>query len=231
MADHIVVTAEDNTPFLHIVGTNHVAANSTTKITKAFADYNPDVVAIELDTARLQRLREDNRDAPSYKLISHIGFTGYVFARTAHFVQRRIGEYVGVMPGEEMLHAADLARNHGKPLHLVDQPMQDTLQALSHHLGFQEKMRMALDVLRAPFTSPPVDIDATQIPDEETIQDIVAYIKKRYPGIHKAIIADRDAYMANKLASLLDDGNDVLAVVGAAHKPGIKARLPDYNHV
>lgn len=225
------MTTDANTPFLHIVGTNHVAANSTTEITRAFAEHDPDAVAIELDTARLQQLRHGDRDAPSYKLISQIGLTGYVFARTAHFLQRRIGEHVGVMPGEEMLHAADLAKDHAKPLHLIDQPMQTTLKTLSDTLGFKEKMRMVWDVIRAPFTAPPVDIDATQIPDKETIQSIVSHIKTRYPGIHKAIIADRDAHMASRIASLLNDGNNVLAVVGAAHKPGIQARLPDYNHV
>lgn len=225
------MTAGEQNPCLHIVGTNHVAANSTTKITKAFAEQDPDVVAIELDEARLRRLRHGERDAPSYKLITQIGLTGYVFARTAHSIQRRIGEYVGVMPGEEMIHAADLAKTHSKPFHLIDQPMQETLQALSTGLGCNEKMRMLWDVIRAPFTSPPIKVNPKTIPDEDTIHEIVSYVKTRYPGTHASIIADRDAHMANQLASLLDAGNDVLAVVGAAHKPGIKARLPEYNHV
>lgn len=210
---------------LRIVGVNHVAETSQATITAAFADHDPDVVAIELDEQRLQSLRQGDHGAPSTALIPHIGLTGYVFARIAYHAQHLIGEKTGIIPGAEMLHAADLAAQHGKPLHLIDQPFQTTLRNLTDALTVTEKLRMVADVLTAPFTDPPVAFDPSTIPDTDVIAAITEHISERYPRLYQAVIADRDKHMAKEIQRLLDNDNTVLAVVGAAHKPGIQRGL------
>lgn len=210
---------------LTIVGTNHVSQASQKAITEAFADHDPDVVAIELDKERLASLRENERSAPSFRIIKHVGFTAYLFALIAHHTQQFIGRRTGVLPGEEMLHAADLAAKHNKPVHLIDQPFNITLQAVNDALTIPTILKLIKDVLISPFAPPPIAFDPGSIPDEQTIKQITAYIEQQYPTLHKALIADRDRYMARELRQLLDDETTVLAVIGAAHKSGVQQHI------
>lgn len=214
---------------LRIVGTNHVSSDSTQRVLAGFAEHNPDVVAVELDDNRLRQLRHGERQAPSLSIAKHIGFTGYVFARVAYFVQQRISKHIGIMPGAEMLNAAELAGKHGRPLHLIDQPIQITLQNLSQRLGFREKARLAWDVISSPFRKPPFAFKPGEVPGKDLIRDIRAFMEERYPTLFQTILDDRDRYMAKRIHDLLQQGNTVLAVVGAAHKPGVESYLARYE--
>jgi pheromone shutdown protein TraB len=66
----------------------------------------------------------------------------------------------------------------------------------------------------------------------EEVKDIVnneeryiAEIKKKYPGMARALFDRREEYMASNLASL-DEQGKVVAFVGDGHVDGLKRRLP-----
>lgn len=212
---------------LTIVGTNHVAKASQDKITDAFARHDPDVVAIELDHDRYTSLRSNDRTAPSLRIAHHVGLTAYLFARFAYHAQHIISRRTGVLPGEEMLHAADLAAKHERPVHFIDQPFQQTLQNVNDAFGFKEACKLVSDLVTAPFTTNAPALDPNTVPDDETTRRITRYIETRYPPLYKAVISDRDEHMAAEIQRLVDDENTVLAVMGAAHKHGVEQRL---NH-
>jgi pheromone shutdown protein TraB len=66
-------------------------------------------------------------------------------------------------------------------------------------------------------------------PDELTDADVVSVMMEEFrefsPGGARALIDERDAYIAHELVALRRAGHDVLAVVGAGHREGIEAYL------
>ena len=57
----------------------------------------------------------------------------------------------------------------------------------------------------------------------ETVRELSAYLKQEVPPLYNALIAERDAYMANSI--LRSPGRRVVAVVGLAHVDGIEANV------
>ena len=48
-------------------------------------------------------------------------------------------------------------------------------------------------------------------------------VRERYPGLYKALVADRNEYMANALARIMkaEPESSIVAVVGAGHESEI----------
>ena len=50
-------------------------------------------------------------------------------------------------------------------------------------------------------------------------------MKREFPGLYKALVAERDMYMARRLAGLSGGFERIVVVVGAAHLPGLQRML------
>jgi pheromone shutdown protein TraB len=61
--------------------------------------------------------------------------------------------------------------------------------------------------------------------ERRTVRALMATLKESLPEVHAALIAERDAFMANSL--LQAKGRNTVAVVGMAHMDGIEANLGD----
>ena len=72
-------------------------------------------------------------------------------------------------------------------------------------------------------------LDLTRVPDEETIDILLEEVKKRYPGIYKVLIGDRNKILAKNLYNLKEKYNNkkILAILGAGHKKGVEKILSD----
>ena len=57
----------------------------------------------------------------------------------------------------------------------------------------------------------------------ENVRQLTAYLKEQVPPLHTALIAERDAYMAQSLLGA--SGRRIVAVVGLAHCDGIEAAI------
>jgi pheromone shutdown protein TraB len=47
-------------------------------------------------------------------------------------------------------------------------------------------------------------------------------LSKEFPGLYRALVSDRDAFMAFRLRTLATRFERIVAVVGAGHETGIK---------
>lgn len=213
---------------LIILGTSHVAKESKKEIKKVFAEFMPDIIAIELDRQRFSALQQNLKSKLAITDIKYLGVTGFLFAVIGKFLQKRIGNSVGMNPGEEMMLGATLAKNNKLPLGLIDQDIRITLKNLSKRVKFSEKMKMVLDVFRAPFMKQEkITVDLNKVPPAELITKLMTQLKDRYPGFYKALVDDRNKHMAKKLFILLKNNPDkkILAIVGAGHKEGMEKDL------
>jgi pheromone shutdown protein TraB len=224
---------------IKIIGTSHIAAQSARDIEQAFASFQPDIVAVELDKRRLQSLRERAAGAKDQRLplsmIRQIGATGYIFAVVGKAMQKKMGSIVQVEPGIDMLTGVNLAAQHGKVLELVDQDVLITMKRLSKQFTFREKMRVISDIVKSPFSKEmkKINFDLKKVPDDKTIDFLMNVMKKRYPSLHHVLIIERNIVMAANLDRIVrkHPGKKILLIIGAGHGDDLRQRLKQLEHL
>lgn len=208
---------------VRLLGVNHVSKKSLENIDDALKNEDVDAVCLELDRKRLQSLLKKDRSLPSPLLIRHIGISGYIFSLTATLIQRAIGKYTGVLPGDEMIHGFTKAKKKQIPIALIDRPIQDTLKEFKK-IPLLEKLRLIKDSLN-PFNRVNIPFSVDTIPSPQELKPVLDIFSERYPETTKAILHSRDEYMAAMIKKVLSRHDNVLVIVGAAHIPGIQEKL------
>jgi pheromone shutdown-related protein TraB len=83
---------------------------------------------------------------------------------------------------------------------------------------------IALDRL-APADDDLQEFDIDRMTDTDVVSAMMEEFRRFSPGGAEALIDERDAYIANQLVALREQGNDIVAVVGAGHQEGIERYL------
>jgi len=219
---------------LKIVGTSHIAKQSIEEIKKTVEEFQPDIMAVELDRQRAIALMQQHKSKMSFHDIAKIGVKGYAFVKIGQYVQQKLGKIVGVSPGSEMKTALEIA--NAKKLHvaLIDQPINITLKNFSRELTWKEKGRFGLDIIKGLlFPKKQMkkygieEFDLHKVPEQQVIAKIIDQMKKQYPSVYKTIISDRDKYMVKQLVKIMraHPEKKILAVVGAGHQEGMEKLL------
>jgi Uncharacterized homolog of PrgY (pheromone shutdown protein) len=96
-----------------IIGTAHVSEQSVREVKETIEREKPDIVAVELDQNRYKGMTEpDSGDSEiSFKDVLKPGQTFYyLLYGFLAYMQRKMGEQLGVPPGSEMMAAVESAR-------------------------------------------------------------------------------------------------------------------------
>jgi len=213
---------------IRIIGTAHVSQQSVDEVRAAIGEYVPDVVAIELDTSRFQALKRQAADPTVKDVLEVKNFNTLLVQWLLAYLQRKIGFDVGVEPGAEMKAAIEEAENRGIPLALVDRDIRLTLLRFWNSLGFLEKLRLmwALIISIAEVDSGQ-EIDIESLKQQNVIDMVMEEFRKFSPNGARALIDERDAFIAHQLVLLKVQRpqGKILAVVGAGHRQGIAGYL------
>jgi pheromone shutdown protein TraB len=224
---------------VRILGTSHIAQSSAREIERVAKDFDPDIIAVELDRRRLRSLMEQAAGVKDQRLplsmIRQVGVTGYIFIAIGKIVQRKLGGIVKVDPGVDMLAAVRYAQSNGKALHVVDQDIMVTTRRLSQQFTFREKMRVVCDLIRAPFSKDmkKVKLRLDQVPDAKTLDMLMRMLKERYPSLYNVLIIERNIVMARNLDRVVrqNPGRKVLLVIGAGHGDDLRQRLKSMESI
>ncbi|MCK9581566.1 MAG: TraB/GumN family protein [Methanoregula sp.] len=213
---------------IKIVGTAHVSQASVDEVRKEIDEYQPDVVAIELDPSRFAALKRHAADPTVQDVLEVRNFNSLLVQWLLAYLQRKIGLDVGVEPGAEMKAAIEEAEKRNIPIALVDRNISVTLMRFWNSLGFLEKIRMgwALIVSIAEVDNGQ-EIDIESLKDQNVIDMVMEEFRKFSPNGARALIDERDAYIAHQLVLLKAQRPEgkILAVVGAGHRQGITGYL------
>lgn len=216
---------------LTIIGTSHIAQESVDQVKDFIAHQKPDIVAVELDRSRLAALLEKKRSKPSLKDIKRIGFQGFLFSLIGGWIERKLGEKVGVAPGSEMLSAVKLAQQSGSQVALIDQDIAITLKRFSTAFSWKEKWRFFVDILKGMLWKKSlITFDLRKVPSEKLIKQLIKEVKVRYPNMYHVLVQERNEVMAQRLAKIMQDFPEkgILAVVGAGHEADILVLVKKY---
>lgn len=217
----------------HVVGTAHVSAHSVDEVRQIIARVRPDAVCVELDQRRHDALTRDSafRDLDVRGAVRE-GRALYVLVQLALAAyQRRIGARLGIKPGAELLAAIDAARTAGIPVELIDRDIDITLKRTWRNLGLWRRITLFASLFvggDAPGGRSSEPINAQMIEDlkqPRALSDMLTELGRAVPEIKRPLIDERDQYLASRLAEVGRGRRSVVAVVGAAHVPGIRTQL------
>ena len=207
---------------LTLIGTSHIAKQSLEDVEKAINELKPDIICLELDKKRLYALVHNIKGSKFHlRYIRKVGLKGYLFSLIGAYAEKKLGQYVGVSPGSEMLKAIELAKKNKIKIMVIDQDIEKTLKRFSKEFSWKEKFMLLGDVVKAVvFRKKEVDFDLRKVPDKKTIDKILKKVKKRYPGLYRVLIEERNEFMASKLAKIISVNEDkkILAIIGAGHE-------------
>ena len=215
----------DISPNLRILGTAHVATASVEAVRHHIAEYQPDIVAVELCKSRHEALTSDRRlDKEGLLKVVKEGKAPLVLIQSLLAAeQRKLGLDEGQQPGAELIAAVEEAKAAGLEVALVDRDIQVTLRRAWKNMRFIEKFRVLKSLLGQDDEEEVPDVN-TLLDDSDLLSSLMEELRGFSPGAGKVLIDERDEYLATKI-SALNTEKKVLAVVGAGHLAGIKEYL------
>ena len=212
-----------------LLGTAHVSQASVDAVNAAMAYGSYDTIAVELDEQRHRALTDP--DALSKLDLFQIlreGKTGLVAANLALAAyQRRLAEQLGVEPGAELKAAANGATERGLRLSLIDRDVGVTLKRAFRGLGFWGRSKLMAGLAASLFANEEVDAgEIEKLKQGDFLESSFGEFAASSPPLYRAVIAERDRFMAARLRQVGAQGaRDVLAVVGAGHLKGLAEHL------
>jgi pheromone shutdown-related protein TraB len=209
-----------------IVGTAHVSEKSVQEVVSKIEEIRPDIVAVELCPARYRALtgQEEEKEIKISELLSGGKLSFFLVQLFLGYIQRKIGDEMGVKPGSEMLAAIEAAKRTGARVALVDRDVGITIQRFWAAMGFWGKIKLIGSLIPAAIGWGEEEIDIDSITQEDIVTQLIGEFRKISPGAANALVDERDAYLARNLILLSKQGR-VLAVVGAGHREGITKHL------
>ncbi|MCL2719921.1 MAG: TraB/GumN family protein [Treponema sp.] len=218
-----------------LIGTAHVSRESIEEVRKIINEEKPDMVCVELDQGRYNSITQnDNWEKLNLSKVfkERKGFLLIVNLILASF-QRRLGNELGVKPGEEMKTAIETAKEMGIPHSLCDREVHTTLRRAWSSCGFWSKSKLLASLIASAFTTEKLnEQEIENLKNRSELDGMMNELANYLPGVKEVLIDERDRYLASKIwtSALEVSANNekpvkVAAVVGAGHKPGMIAHL------
>jgi pheromone shutdown-related protein TraB len=211
-----------------LVGTAHISQDSVDTVRRVIEEEAPDTVCIELDLQRRQAL-QDQRRWENLNIIQVIrnGQAPFLLANLAlASFQKRMGLHTGVKPGAELAAAADEAEARGLRVELVDREIRTTLLRAWRKTGLWKKLNLVSTLVASLFETQKLDEEElARLRQSDTLSAMLEEMGQLLPSVKTILVDERDQYMAHHIRNA--PGSRIVAVVGAAHLPGIIRRLPE----
>jgi pheromone shutdown-related protein TraB len=225
--------AEANVTRIHLddkeyilIGTAHVSRQSAQQVKEVIEAERPDSVCVELDEQRYQAMMDENRwkDTDIFKVIKEKKASLLLVNLAVSAFQKRIAAQFGIQPGAEMLQGIASAREVGAELVLADRNIQVTFLRIWHNVGFWGKVRLLAQIIGSIFSTETItEEELEQMKSKDMLDSVLDEFTQSFPRLKEPLIDERDKYLAQKIRQA--PGNKVVAVLGAAHVPGITEQI------
>ena len=206
---------------LTLVGTSHIAKQSLEDVRRVIETEKPELICLELDRKRAYALIHNIKGSTRLRDIPRIGVKGYLFSLIGAWAERKLGDAVGVSPGEEMKTGLVLAKERKIKVALIDQDIEVTLKRFSKALTWREKWNFIVDLVKGViFKEKKYQFDLSKVPSKDLIKKMIDEVRVRYPNLYKVLVVERNEYMAKKLIRIMvkKPEGKIVAFVGAGHE-------------
>jgi pheromone shutdown-related protein TraB len=212
-----------------LIGTAHISRESIGEVDRTIREEKPAIVCVELDAGRLASINQQEnwerldvikifKEGKGFLLMANLVLAGF---------QRRMGQELGVKPGEEMKIAVETAKELGIPYSLCDREVQLTLRRAWSRCGLWSKCKLLASLLSSAFTTEKLsEMEIEDLKSHNELDGMMTELAGYLPRVKETLIDERDRYLAAKIwESGAENGGRQIAVVGAGHLTGIK------NHI
>ncbi|MFP4268793.1 MAG: TraB/GumN family protein [Spirochaetaceae bacterium] len=205
-----------------LLGTAHISKDSVDEVKRTIRDEGPDHVCVEIDEQRYKTLTEGQdwsklsidkvlKEKKGFLLLANLVLSAF---------QKKLGDNLGVKPGEEMKAAIDAAREAEIPHTLADREIQVTLRRAWVHSSLWNKMKMIASLLASIFSNEKLsEEEIEELKQKNALQDMMEELADYLPSVKEVLIDERDRYLAANIYKA--GGSRIVAVIGAGHVRGI----------
>lgn len=211
---------------LILIGTAHVSRQSAEQVKEVIEAERPDSVCIELDEQRYQSVMEGSKwkETDIFKVIKEKKATLLLMNLAISSFQNRMAKQFEIKPGQEMIQGIESAKETGAKLVLADRNIQITFSRIWHNLGFMGKAQLLNGVIFGIFSKETIsEEELEKMKSKDMLNSVLAEFTESFPKLKKPLIDERDQYLAQKIKNA--PGDKVVAVLGAAHVPGITKEI------
>jgi pheromone shutdown-related protein TraB len=220
----LVLVFEDRTIIL--IGTAHVSRESIEEVAEAIQSEKPDQVCVELDAERYGAMSQKDsweklnvvkvfREGKGFLLMANLVLSGF---------QRRMGNELGVRPGEEMKTAIDTALELGIPYRFCDREVQITLRRAWARCGLWSRSKLLASLVSGALSTEKLsEAEIENLKNRSELDGMMSELAEYLPSVKETLIDERDRYLAARIWA--GSAKKQVAVVGAGHLLGIKAHL------
>jgi len=218
-----------------LIGTAHVSRESIEEVQNIIQEGLPDMVCVELDQGRYNSIMQKDdweklnlakvfKEGKGFLLIANLVLAGF---------QRRLGNELGVKPGEEMKTAVQAAQKMEIPYSLCDREVHTTLMRAWARCGFWSKAKLLASLLASAFTTEKLsEKEIEDLKNKNELDGMMSELANYLPAVKEVLIDERDRYLAAKIWSSSlketeprDTCQKITAIMGAGHIQGIKTHL------
>lgn len=211
-----------------LVGTAHISKESIEEVAGIIRSEHPDRVCVELDEGRLRSISSDKgwqelditkvlKEGKGFLLIANLVLSSF---------QKKMGDDIGVKPGDDMKEAIRISAEENIPATMVDRPIQVTLQRAWAKNNFWGKIKLLATLVSSAFADEEMSAeDIENMKDQGAMDSMMEELAKYLPTIKEVLIDERDRYLASRIWEA--QGNKIVAILGAGHLPGTEAFILD----
>lgn len=211
---------------LILIGTAHVSKQSAEQVKAVIEAEQPDSVCVELDKQRYQSITSGNKwkDMDIFKVIKEKKATLLLMNLVIASFQKRVAKQFGIKPGQEMIQGIESAKEVGAKLVLADRNIQITFSRIWGQIGLWGKAQLMMQIIASIFSNESIsEEDLEKLKSEDMLNSMLDNFTTAFPKLKVPLIDERDQYLAKKIKEA--PGSKVVAVLGAAHVPGIKKEI------
>jgi pheromone shutdown-related protein TraB len=211
---------------VYLVGTAHVSRESVKDVRETCEKLKPETVCVELCAARYKTLVKQDawKQMNIFKVIREKKAVFLLAQLIMTAFYRKLGEQLGVQPGAEMLEGVKVAEELGSELVLADRDIEVTLKRVWGHLNWWNKLKMTGQLLASLLLAEKIDEEMIEdMKNRDQLEALLESFGKSFPEVKKRLLEERDIYLAQKIREA--PGDMIVAVVGAAHVPGIEEHI------
>jgi pheromone shutdown-related protein TraB len=209
-----------------LIGTAHVSKNSVAEVRETIEKERPDSICIELDQQRYDSIQEkESWSNTDIVQIIKSKRAGFLFANILlSNYQRKLAEQFGIESGQEMMEGIACAKEYGAELVLADRSIQVTFNRIWRGCSFWEKIKVIFSIALSVVDDEEItEEDLENLKSEDMLSAALSEMGSAFKGVKEYLVDERDQYLSQKIKNA--PGNKVVAVLGAAHVPGIKEEI------
>lgn len=209
-----------------LVGTAHISKRSAELVKEVIDAEKPDSVCVELDEQRYNSIMEGNkwREMDIFKVIKESKASLLLMNLAISSFQKRMAKELGVSAGQEMIQGIESAKENGAKLVLADRNIQVTFSRIWGNLGLKGKAMLLTQVIYSIFNKESIsEEELEKMKSQDMLDSMLQEFTESFPRLKTPLIDERDQYLAHKIKKA--PGEKIVAVLGAAHVPGIKEEI------